>query len=160
MSNEYKDWLNDLSPIQRTNYDLCMKYPILIPENYLWETITGDYEYDYTCLDEIPEGWRIAFGESWAHDIQVVVDSYYEQVKDIPDAKEIHILQLKEKYGCFTQYFTHYTPKLKEVIKKYQDLSEKTCIHCGKPAKYRTTSWISPWCEDCIQLVNDNFEKI
>ena len=99
MSNEYKDWLNDLNSVQYANYKLCMKYPILIPENYLWETIKDDYGYDYTCLDEIPKGWRIAFGESWARDIQAVVDSYYKQVKDIPDAKEIHILQLKEKYG-------------------------------------------------------------
>ena len=40
MSNEYKDWLNDLSPEQRANYDICMKYPILIPERYLYEVFT------------------------------------------------------------------------------------------------------------------------
>lgn len=166
MSNEYKDWLNDLSPEQRANYDICMKYPILIPERYLYEVFTGDYDYSFCCYNEIPEGWRKAFGEDWACEVQQAVDNYYAELKNIrgdepiDEFDELHILQLKEKYGVFTQYFTKYTPELRKVIKKYQDLSEKTCIHCGKPAKYRTTDWISPWCEDCIQLVQDKFKKI
>ena len=36
------------------------------------------------------------------------------------------------------------------MIDKYEDLSSITCINCGKPAKYITTGWICPYCEDCI----------
>jgi hypothetical protein len=34
------------------------------------------------------------------------------------------------------------------IISKYEILSERTCIVCGKPAKYRSTGWISPYCEE------------
>jgi hypothetical protein len=164
MSNGHKDWIADFSPRQRENYELCIKYPILVPYENVAAVMTCVEPYDFTLLDYIPDGWRNAFGEAWARDIQEAVDDYYKDLKEhnieVDEFNELYILQLKEKYGAFTQYFSHYTPKLNEIIKKYQDLSETICINCGKSAKYRTTSCVSPFCEDCIQLVHDRFEKI
>lgn len=39
--------------------------------------------------------------------------------------------------------------KIYDIIDKYEELSEKTCIECGKPAKWLSTGWISPFCDDC-----------
>lgn len=32
---------------------------------------------------------------------------------------------------------------------KYEKLSEKTCIMCGKPGELTNSGWIMPLCEDC-----------
>ena len=39
-------------------------------------------------------------------------------------------------------------------VSKYEELSEKICIQCGKPAKYMSLGWISHWCEDCAKEIN------
>ena len=74
MSNEFKDLYNDLSEDQKRNYHLCMKYPILIPHHSLWGTVDKNYMYEYTKLDDMPNGWRIAFGEQFAAELQAAVD--------------------------------------------------------------------------------------
>ena len=50
--------------------------------------------------------------------------------------------------------------KVHDIIAKYETLSRKTCICCGKPAKYITLGWISPFCEDCIKGVNDKYKTV
>lgn len=39
MSNEYKDWINDLSAEEKIHYDLCIKYPFLVPR----DIFTGEF---------------------------------------------------------------------------------------------------------------------
>ena len=39
---------------------------------------------------------------------------------------------------------------MQQFIAKYEDLSYKTCISCGKPATKISKGWISPYCDDCI----------
>ena len=39
--------------------------------------------------------------------------------------------------------------KIGDIINKYEDISYSTCITCGKPAKWISTGWISPFCDDC-----------
>ena len=56
------------------------------------------------------------------------------------------------KIGCaiMNVIFEFYEVKQVEiVIRKYEELSVATCIRCGKPAKYFSTGWISPFCEKC-----------
>lgn len=160
MSTEYKDWLADFTKIQRQNYKLCMKYPILIPNNYLGKAIEDNFEYTYTCLDEIPLGWRKAFGLAWADEIQQAINEHYLQNPPEDEFDEINILQLKEKYGEFTQYFTHYTDTLRNISEKYKELSSRTCIICGEPAKYRTTDYICPYCNKHLPKNCAGYTKI
>lgn len=148
MSNEYKDWLNDLTDEQKKNYELCMKYPILIPTSRWTSEIWDDYMYEFTELDSMPTGWRIAFGEQWATEVQAVIDKMPEEEQD-----KVRIMDLKEKYGMLCQYFSHYTDELDEVINKYTRLSKHTCIHCGAPATKISTGWISPWCDACAEQI-------
>lgn len=146
MSNEYKDWLADFTTEQRKNYELCMKYPILIP---LRARDDVNYMYDYTSLDQMPSGWRIAFGEDWARDVQEILNNKLtEEERD-----EVCILDMKEKYGFLDVDINFYSAEMDAVLEKYKKLSKFTCIGCGKPATKISWTWICPWCDDCSTKV-------
>lgn len=57
-------------------------------------------------------------------------------------------MQIKEKYGSL-RWYSNGSPNGCEypIINKYEALSKRTCIVCGKSAKYISTGWISPYCE-------------
>lgn len=150
MSNEFKDCCDDFSDEQKKNYELCIKYPILVPKNVWTGKEVKDYDYEYTMLDHIEDGWRIAFGEEWAKEVQDAINKIPED-----DIDKIYITQLKEKFGQFRQYFSYYTDELAAVVHKYEELSKKTCIKCGKPATKIDTRWIAPYCDDCANNVGD-----
>lgn len=147
MSNEYKDWLADLTPTQRSNYALCMQWSILIPHDKIDDS---NWEYDYTMLDDMPDGWRKAFGNQFADDLQQA----YDLLPDV-DKDRVYIKCLKEKYGYLHIYLSAYNPVIREVCKKYEQLSRKVCIHCGESATRVSTDWISPWCDTCAEKIND-----
>ena len=48
-------------------------------------------------------------------------------------------------YDCNT------TTDIQKIIDKYEDISMKTCIVCGKPATYISRGWISPYCDEHIK---------
>lgn len=150
MSNEYKDWIAEFTPVQRRNMELCSKYPILCIRSRKDGKVSDEYDYSMTELDHIPPGWRTAFGKEWVQEIQEAINELPENIRD-----QIYITQLKEKYGYFRQYFSHYTDKLREVISKYENMSKRICIHCGKPATKISTGWISPWCDNCAAVIYD-----
>lgn len=126
------------------NYELCMKYPILIPRSRWLGTVLQDFNYERTELDLMPEGWRIAFGEQWVEDIQGAINKIPEDIRWL-----VYITDIKEKFGYLNSYFSYYTDELSDVIRKYEKLSSKTCIRCGAPATKISTGWISPWCDGC-----------
>jgi rubrerythrin len=148
MSNEYRDWLADflaeLTDEQRKNYELCMEYSILIPRN-----AREDYNYEYTVLDLMPSGWRIAFGEDWARDVQEVLDKLSRKERD-----EIFIMDIKEKHGFLDVDINYYSEELEAVLDKYKELSRRTCIGCGKPATKISWGWICPFCDICSTKIN------
>ena len=139
------------------NKALCEKYPFLIPTNrYSGRRITDgagfwpgspdavpEYDYSYTELDQMPEGWRIAFGEQLCAELMQELERY-----DCVD--DFRIVQLKEKFGMLRLYTNFSTDGIDDVIDKYTEISKRTCIRCGKPATHITCGWIEPWCEDCI----------
>lgn len=153
-NNIYNVELKNFSEVQRINYELCNKYPILVPRNvYTGNTVTG-YDYSYTMLDFIPYGWKVAFGEAWARDIQEAINISLQDKKD-----DIFILQLKEKYGILTQYFSEYTDELDSVIDKYEELSKKTCIKCGKLRENVIANKNLLYCNDCLNINREFLRK-
>lgn len=146
MSTERKDWLLDFTDEQRRNYELCMKYPILIPTNRWTGKTWDDYEYESVELDQMPPGWRIAFGEQWVAEVQEAINKLPEKERD-----EIRLTDVKEKYGRLVTYFSYYTDELDKVIAKYERLSERTCIHCGSPATKISLGYIMPLCDVCAE---------
>lgn len=145
-----------MSIIKEQNRALCERYPFLIPSNrWSGKKITDgagfwpgspdavpDWDFGYTELDEMPSGWRIAFGEQLCGDIKAEL----ERAGTLDDYR---ITQIKEKYGSIRWYGNFCTQELNDIISKYENMSKRTCICCGKPATRITTGWISPYCDNC-----------
>lgn len=117
------------------------KYPFLLPRNRWTGLVSDNYDYSYTELDAMPEGWRKAFGLQMCDELKHALGDY---------VCEYRISQIKEKWGRLCWYDFGGTQETFDIITKFSLLSEKTCIMCGKPAKYRTIGWVSPYCENCI----------
>ncbi len=139
------------------NKALCKKYPFLIPSNrWSGKLITEgagfwpgepdsvpDYDWEFTELDDMPDGWRSAFGEQLCEELKAALEAagFLEKYR---------IIQIKEKYGFLRWYDNGNCDEGYKVIRKYEDLSKRICINCGKPATRITTGWISPFCDDCV----------
>ena len=150
--------------VRQKNRELCEKYPFLIPRNrWSGKRITeaqdggyypGDpktvpeYDYEYTELDDMPDGWRIAFGETLCEELK-------QELRNAGGEKALNdymIVQIKEKFGYLRWYDNGCTDRwFMEILPKYERLSERTCINCGKPATRISTGWSSPWCDDCAK---------
>lgn len=117
MSNEYKDWLADLSEEERFNYELCMKYPFLLsPEE-------DTYDYSYFPVT-IPEGWKSLFIDMCQKLKEILIkhnalNNYY-------------FLDVKEKYFSLVCYANTYIEEAEELFREYRKRSGKICLCCGK----------------------------
>ena len=145
----------DYTREQLKNWILCGKYPFLI-SRYDWSgEIIEDYDYTSTYLDDIPVGWKIAFGEMMCEEIkqELVRFNYLD---------DFRIVQAKEKYGQLRIY-TNGEPigcKVQEIIDKYSVLSENICIICGKPdVPIINNGWISPYCKKCYTTPSDWYKE-
>lgn len=94
-------------------------------------------------LDALDEGWRRKFGLRLCDDVKA-------QLKKDNMLYSFRITQIKEKFGGLRFYFASGSREMYDLINKYEGESYKTCITCGRPAKYMTTGWICPYCENCI----------
>lgn len=145
------------------NEELIERYPFLIPRTFFGEPKVTDY----TLLDEMPPGWRKAFGEQMCEEIRAELIKMQEIHPEggypgangakIPYLYGYYPVQIKEKFGRLCWY-DNGAPKgsqLHDIIRKYEALSQQTCINCGKPAKWISTHWIAPWCDDCRFIGED-----
>lgn len=151
---------------KQENKKLCEKYPFLLPRNsWSGKKITDGkgfwpgspdeipkYDYEYTVLDEMPDGWRIAFGEQMCQELK-------EALEKANKLDDYYPVQIKEKFGSLRWYTNFDTEETNKIVSKYEDLSAKTCIKCGKPATQITTGWISPYCDDCVPTYNNQKVK-
>ena len=92
----------------------------------------------------MPSGWKKAFG------LQMCEEIKQELLKTKGLIFKYRITQIKEKFGGLRWYDQNTTNEILSIIAKYEDLSYKTCISCGKPATKISKGWISPYCDDCI----------
>lgn len=133
------------------NKELIEKYSWLLPRNRWTGEVIEDYDYSFTELDDMPDGWRIAFGEQFCADIQHELDKLKPET-----AADFRVIQTKEKFGQLRFYTNWVTEGIDEVIRRYENLSERTCIKCGAPATKITTGWIIPFCDKCAEVYHGN----
>lgn len=145
--------------IKMKNKKLCKRYPFLIPHNrwtdkICWEKRKNKHmgwwysaPYSYTELDAMPDGWRAVFGEQLCEELreELIKANYLDKYR---------IMQIKEKYGGLRWYDNGNTEKGYKIIRKYEELSYKTCIECGRPATKMSMGWISPFCDKCAEKLS------
>lgn len=160
MSNEYKDWLEDLknAPIGSNDHKkwLMMEYPWLrMEEDEAINYMDIDEDEIYTYIDCAPRGWA-KLCEDLCAELKILFDRV--------DYKDYSLCQVKEKFGGLRWYDngvpTEIYKEYNDIIRKYEDLSYKTCCICGAPATKMSTGWISPFCDKCAEGFNDRFEPI
>lgn len=129
--------------IREYNQKLIEKYPWLLPRNRWTDKVVYDYDYSWTELDNLLEGWRITFGDSICEEIQSELEKFNY-------VDRYRILQIKEKYGSL-RWYDSAVPKdcqIPKIIRKYEKLSKTICICCGAPATKMSTGWISYYCDE------------
>ena len=131
------------------NKELIERYPFLMPRNLWTNEISENYDFSHTYLDDMPDGWRNAFGEEMCEEI-------LEELISTNTLETYRIIQVKEKFGSLRWYDEGGSDRIFwEIVPKYAARSMQTCIHCGKPATKKSTGWISPWCDACAEGVAD-----
>ena len=138
------------------NKQLIKRYPFLLPRQYHIDAPPDGYNYRWTELDSLPEGWCCAFGLEMVEDLrEILLSADY--------LNEYRIIAISIDFGCLCWFDNGY-PKtiMKEMAAweaKYRQRSAYTCVGCGKPATHIMLGWIMPFCEDCIKDVTDNPEQ-
>lgn len=136
LSNEDKIIYNKL---------LVKKYPFLYLKNS-YSVFTDKNEYFSTWLDDMPSGWRIAFGELLCEDIknELIKFDYLDRYQ---------IVQIKEKFGGL-RWYDNGVPKgckVHDILEAYSLISENICMDCGEINVPMTTgSWMYPSCKNCF----------
>lgn len=106
-------------------------------------------------LEELPTGWRKAFGNQLADDVIALTKKYNFE-------NEYEVLQIKEKFGglrwyegCVPQemYAEH-----NDLIQKYEEMSYHTCVICGNAAEIPKKIYDQPVCDECRDNLKKNFK--
>ena len=107
----------------------------------------------YTELDAMEPGWRKAFGIQMCEEIREALLKH-----GFKALFRYRITQIKEKWGRLCWYDAISTEEIFAITMKYDRISSRTCVDCGKPATKISTGWICPYCDDCIG--ERNYTKI
>ena len=131
------------------NKKLIEKYPWLDPrrgisDEDILNAFNDNYNYSYTILDDMPNGWNYTFGEQMCEEIAQALKE-----DNIP-LKDYRVLEVKEKYGTLHWYDFGGNSKIDKIIDKYENLSKTICANCGLPSKYCSKGWILYLCENCF----------
>ena len=130
-----------------TNKELIEKYPWLQIRNVWTGELVEPEDYEFTWLDDLPNGWRKAFGLQMVKELDEILRKANYQ-------NEYRLTQIKEKYGSLRWHDNGVPVTIsKEYYKwmtKYEELSKHTCLICGEPGKIDyTQSWLMPLCDKC-----------
>lgn len=140
--------------IKIQNKRLIKRYPFLAIRD--WRT-DKPIDYEFTYLDDIPSGWRKAFGIQMCEEIrEILIKGNY--------LNNYRVAQVKEKFGALRWYDEGASDsiyrELQDIINKYEEISARTCIWCGRPATKISLGWISPWCDNCADRMGGKFRNI
>ena len=134
------------------NKRLVERYPYLQPRNVWTDKMPDDYDYSWTRADDIEDGWRELFLQMCEEIREPLIEADY--------LDKFRFTQIKEKYGTMRTYAFGAPRKVFDIISKYEGMSARICIKCGKPATKISRGWISPWCDEHASLINDSMVDI
>lgn len=134
------------------NKELIERYPYLQPRNVWTDRVPKDYDYSWTRMDEIEDGWQELFLQMCEEIREPLIKAGY--------LDEFRFSQLKEKWGHMCCYNFGAPQEVHDIIHKYEKLSARTCIICGKPAMKVSTGWIQPYCLDCARVLEKHMNMM
>lgn len=146
-----------IDEIREYNKALIQKYPWVeinhgAYDPYPEQEITEDMNYNWTWLDAMEPGWRLAFGEQMCEEIQ-------EELERTNSVNQYVILDIKEKFGVMDWHSgsIYDSSNVYEIEEKYEDLSKQYCLNCGKPNKWVLDDpyWIYYYCDDCKERLEE-----
>lgn len=127
MSNEYKDWSNDIQvTIDNTTYELKL----------------------------LPDGWTDTFVPNLRRELAYALGSYAEDFEVYQIKEKYGVLRLY--WGWQDRDYTAdeecdlsaISKEIDTIISKYEEISKNTCVVCGKLATKMTNGWIMPVCDE------------
>ena len=127
MSNEYKDYMNDLRAIFNYKmreveflYDGWQKFvPQMMDELF---NALGPYVEDFEVRQIKEKYGSLTFYWGWKH--RDYTDEENNDRKEIDDT-------------------------IKNIVEKYRKISDHTCVQCGDKATFLSAHWVIPWCDNC-----------
>jgi len=97
--------------------------------------------------------WGIRDTECKLEDAQACVGpgwaSLVERLWKLCDEQNIHIMQIKEKFGGLRFYIGGATKEVFDIIDEVEAQSFTICEYCGKPGRPRDGGWIKTLCDEC-----------
>lgn len=109
--------------------------------------------------NSIPQGWWKAFGIQMLDELKTLLEKASEiDSTDWVDGYRIY--DIKEKWGMLRWDADIPSSMFDEFLEweeKYEDLSGKYCILCGKPSEGYSEGWIVPLCRECAEKNNISF---
>lgn len=128
------------------NKELIEKYPWLQIRNVWTGELVEPENYEFTWLDDLPNGWRKAFGSKMVKELDKILRKANYQ-------NQYQITQIKEKYGVLCWYDngvpTGTSKEYDKWLAKYEELSKHICLVCGKPGEIDYTQyWLIPLCDE------------
>lgn len=120
------------------------KYPYLAPHNAWTGKVVEEYDYSYTEMWSLPEGWHKLF--------LLLCKELRPHIEKAGLLNTWYFTQLKEKYGTMRVY-TCNTPKtIDHLIDLYECYSKYVCFVCGNDTRWETTGWVSYLCDKCAEM--------
>lgn len=142
------------------NKALVEEFPFLLPRNRWTDEVPEGYDYSYTELDNMPDGWRSAFGLQMCKELKEILEK-------AGALTSYRITDIKEKYAIL-RWYDNGVPVQAETEylawqSKFVNLSKGTCIKCGAKATKMSVGYISPYCSECasnMPFVNFEILKV
>lgn len=103
--------------------------------------------WNNTFFTEALTGWRKSFGIQMCKELKAALKRHGQ-------LHTYHITDVKEKWGALNIYDDGAPEEVHDILLKYEYISSRTCIRCGRRAKYMTKGYILPFCEDCMGQTN------
>lgn len=123
------------------NYILCLRYPFYKLRNILTDEFC---DYGYTWYDNIPIGWRKAFGKQLSKELK-------KQLKKDNQLHTFRFSEIKEKYGSLNIYTSGCSEECWKLFDKYENISRNICINCGRYTEFETKGYVIPLCAECLR---------
>lgn len=137
----------------KRNKELCERFPFLLPYEAMIENeedpmrprtdkVNPAFEYGYTMLDFVPQGWKALFLR--------LCEDIRAGIENTDDYHTFRFIDIKEKYGMLRMQADGGNKKTDELMEQCEKASQRTCVNCGKAAKRIGMGRISPYCDDCF----------